>query len=74
MINYTAAEPCRKHLAEYGDRSTLMRVNVAPHALLFPNAQLGQEIKENVVCVLYTSCREQPADPESAQIYQAAPI
>ena len=59
---------------EYGDRSTLMRVNVAPHAFLFPFAQIGQEIKENVCCVLYTSCRQQPADPESAQVFQPPPI
>lgn len=71
IVNYNAVDMCKARMDEYGDRSVMARINIAPHAFLYPRAQ-GQEIKENVLACIYTSKREQAADIESSQIYQLA--
>ena len=57
IINYDAQDFCKEKLEEYGDKSILARVNLSPHAFLYPSAQMGQEIKENVLACVYTTKR-----------------
>ena len=73
ILNYNAVDMCKARMDEYGDRSVMARINIAPHAFLYPRAQ-AQEIKENVLACVYTSKRGQPADPESDQVYQLPSI
>lgn len=39
IVNYNAVDLCKARLEEYGDRSVMARINIAPHAFLFPRAQ-----------------------------------
>ena len=39
IVNYNAVDFCKARLEEYGDRSVMARINIAPHAFLFPRAQ-----------------------------------
>lgn len=39
IVNYNAVDMCKVRLDEYGDRSLMARINIAPHAFLFPRAQ-----------------------------------
>lgn len=55
IINYNASELCSERLEEYGDRSVIARINVAPHAFLYPEMNGLEEIKENVLTCLYTT-------------------
>jgi hypothetical protein len=41
IINYDAQDFCKEKLEEYGDKSILARVNLSPHAFLYPSAQMG---------------------------------
>jgi hypothetical protein len=54
-INYNASELCSERLKEYGDRSVQARINIAPHAYLYPNTDPSVEIKENVLTCIYTT-------------------
>lgn len=54
-INYNASELCSERLKEYGDRSVQARINIAPHAYLYPNTDPTVEIKENILTCIYTT-------------------
>jgi hypothetical protein len=55
IINYNATELCQEQLKEYGDKSVIARINMVAHAFLFPDAQIGQEIKATFLANAYTS-------------------
>ena len=55
ILNYNANELCSERLEEYGDRSVLARINIAPHAFLYPEIDALEEIKENVLSCIYTT-------------------
>lgn len=38
ILNYNAVDMCKVRLEEYGDRSVMARINIAPHAFLYPRA------------------------------------
>lgn len=57
IVNYDSTNFCQKRLDDYGSKSLMARINLAAHAYLFPNANFGNELKDNVVMALYTSCQ-----------------
>ena len=60
IINYNASEICSERLKEYGDRSVLARINIAPHAYLYPSTDPKYEIKEEILTCIYTTKGKQP--------------
>ena len=58
ILSFDASELTKKHLANYGEKSIHMRVNIAPHAWLYPKAGAGAEHKKELVACIYTSARE----------------
>lgn len=55
VINYNASDFCKERLDEYGDKSILARINMVCHSYLYPQAQQGLDIKENIVTSLYVA-------------------
>lgn len=55
LLNLNASEFCQKRLADYGSRSLMARVNLAVHPYVYPNAIIGDEIKEEVLEIIYTT-------------------
>ena len=53
LINYDASQFCKKRLDDYGDKSLLARINLAVHPFVYPQALIGDEIKEEIVEMLY---------------------
>lgn len=39
ILNYNATELVSERLEEYGDRSVVARINIAPHAYLYPEIE-----------------------------------
>ena len=45
-------------MMQYGEFSYMARINVAPHAYIFQDAQVGEELKENILAGIFT-CSQQ---------------
>jgi hypothetical protein len=55
LVNYNAVDFCTKRLEDYGEKSVMARINLAVHPFVFPRAIIGEEIKEEVVEVVYVT-------------------
>jgi hypothetical protein len=53
LLNYNAKDLKNSFLVD--KNMTRVRLNFAPHAYLYPNARNGDDIKNNVICCVYTS-------------------
>lgn len=55
LLNLNAGEFCQKRLTDYGTKSLMARINIAVHPHVYPEAIIGDEIKQEVIEMIYVT-------------------